>query len=180
MLLLHNVVFSLLPTSGADVPDSKVVGEDLLPQCPFDLTLHIRQVNVRDFPATTANQVIVPFRSVVPVRRTRLGDTVQQALLCQGIQMLIHGANGDTGMLLFHLHEHLLRRGMPLQSRYGSQYLLCVFRHTASLLNTRISLILSSLLYSYFSLCQQPQGSYAPKLLQRALTTSTVSVMITV
>ena len=38
----------------------------------------------------------------------------------------------NTGMLLFHLHEHLLRRGMPLKLRYGSQYLLCVFRHTAN------------------------------------------------
>ena len=80
---------------------------------------------------------------------------------------LITGANGDTGMLLFHLHEHLLRRGVPLKLRDGGQYFLCVFRHTANLLNTRISLILSPLLYPYFSLCQQPQGSCAPKLLKK-------------
>ena len=100
MLLLHNIVFFLLPASGADVPNSKVVGEDFPSQRPFDPALHIRQADILDFPATTANQVIVSFRPVVPVRRTRLGDAEQQALLCQGVQMLIHGANGDTGMLL--------------------------------------------------------------------------------
>ena len=150
-----------------DIPDFKIIREDIASQRVLDPALHIRQVNVRDFPAPAANQVIVPFRSVVPVRRTRLRDAVQQTLLRQGVQMLIHGANGDAGMLLFHLHEHLFRRGVPLKLRYGSQYFLCVFRHTANPLNTRISLILSPLLYPYFSLCQQSQGSCAPKLLQK-------------
>ena len=142
MLLLHNIVFFLLPASGADVPNSKVVGEDLLPQRLLDPLLHIRQANVRNFPATTANQVIVPFRPVVPVRRPWLGDAEQKPLLRQTVQVLIYRTQSDAGMLLFHLQEHLLRRGMPLKPRYGSQYLLCVFRHIARLQKTGTILIL--------------------------------------
>ena len=163
MLLLHNIVFFLFPASGTDIPDFKIIREDLPSQRVLDPALHIRQVNIRDFPAPAANQVIVPFRSVVPVRQTRLGDAVQQTLPRQGVQMFIHGANGDAGMLPFHLQEHLLRRGMLLQLRYGGQYLLCVFWHTANPPNTRISLILLLLLYLYFFLCQQPQKACAPK-----------------
>ena len=131
MLLLQNVVFFLLPASGADVPNSKVVGEDLLPQRLPDPLPHIRQVDILDFPAPAANQVIMPFRPVIPVRRTRLGDAEQKPLLRQTVQMLIYRTQSNAGVLLFHLQEYLLRRGMPLQLRDGGQYLLCVFRHTA-------------------------------------------------
>ena len=66
-------------------------------------------------------------------------------------------------MLPFHLQEHLLRRRMLLQLRYGGQYLLCVFWHTANPPNARMSLIILLLLYLYFFLCQQPQRACAPK-----------------
>ena len=101
MLLLHNIVFFLLPASGADIPDPKVVGEDLLPRCLPDPLLHIRQPNVRDFPAPAANQVIVPFRPVIPVRRTRLGDAEQKPLLRQTVRCLYTVPRAMLGCSLF-------------------------------------------------------------------------------
>ena len=93
----------------------------------------------------------------------------------------IYRIQSDAGMLPFHLQEHLLCRGMLLlQLRYGGQYLLCVFWHTANPPNARMSLIILLLLYLYFFLCQQPQKACAPKAARSTLTVLTVSVIITV
>ena len=63
-------------------------------------------------------------------------------------------------MAVSYTHLDVYKRQL-LQFRYGGQYLLCVFWHTANPPNARMSLIILLLLYLYFFLCQQPQGSCA-------------------
>ena len=113
--------FFLFSAGRTDIPDPEIIGEYLLPKLVFDRFCEVSQTDISYLTAPAADQMIVPFGTVISIRRTRLGDTVQQALLCQGIQMLIHGANGDTGMLPFHLQKHLLRRGMLLQDRKSTR-----------------------------------------------------------
>ena len=72
----------------------------------------------------------------------KLGDAEQKPLLRQTVQVLIYRTQSNAGVLLFHLQEHLLRRGMPLQLRDGGQYLLCIFWHTAPLQKQELFLFL--------------------------------------